>query len=938
MATKHTLKRGSTRPVLRYPLPGVDLTGATATFLMSARPGFPATVNAPAIIANGALEYHWQPGDTDHAVTHYGEFEVVFPGGAVETFPSDDYIRIVVKQDIGDGGSVAPPAMIVLSGALVEAGADVASGSASVGISLSGAMAEDGGDTASGSLSIVAPGAITLSAALTEAGADTASGEMTVTTLGPTIGGLAVGSDGAAGTIYSGYVLADGDDFDASPDFLTPTDHDGAYMTTRHYGVQSGAPRYLRGSASLGGYEADPWHSGFADAGRGVVPASFADTITISNGAIKLKSRRATAAEKALMGPLSSKGNLSSMVHMARRNMMRAPCIMEMRLRFPYALSSWNQWHPTFWLLQSQPGNGFDGMELDCEGFGPQLEFYKHQWTNGTAEYGPLLGRTAAVSKTEYRTYSFEIFDSAGVWKVRLWENGTLVAEADAGAWFDPSRPFHLMMTNHILQSGLDQAVFDAAGDAGADMECDWWRAWQPAGGTFRKPLVPAATLLADFNAPFSFTLPTPQEVWGPDVSSDVVEMIPNEDNSPAQPWVRGLLPTSVTRTGNTLAGTISDRPGRLVLARSATPANGDGCIPQPITVCVGPRITGLGNMSLVAGDGVDMDVYAACDCGDLHMGKQITVAGLSGSGLAYNAQTGRITGTAAQGTHSLTIAVTNAVGQTASRQITLTVAAANPNPNPQPGTPAYAAWTGPGWFDLGDTSTLTLSGSLITGVANKRSGGPALAAAGASISSVANGRNGRAVARFVRNVDNPARLSPVGEPADAISAVSQGDDRPFTVLAVYVPRGTDTGYVWSWSRTVDANNSQQVALIRRTTSTSVRRQVVEATNNDRSWSGQAADVARIVAVRHTGTQVSAWDTSLAKAVDAVAQDVAALSSQMTFLIGTSRSFGNSATGYAGPAMAMDLCEVIIEAEAKADADIQQAISDLAAKWGITLT
>lgn len=182
MAFKHTLKRGSTRPVLRYPLPGVDLTGANATFLMSPRPGQPATVNAPAVIANGALEYHWQHGDTSAAVMHYGEFEVVFPGGAIETFPNDDYIRIEVKQDIGDGGSVAPPALIVLSGALVEAGVDMVSGSASVGISLSGAMAEGGSDTASGSMSVTtpAPGGITLSAALVEAGADTASGAASV--------------------------------------------------------------------------------------------------------------------------------------------------------------------------------------------------------------------------------------------------------------------------------------------------------------------------------------------------------------------------------------------------------------------------------------------------------------------------------------------------------------------------------------------------------------------------------------------------------------------------------------------------------------------------------------------------------------------------------------------------------------------------------------
>lgn len=209
VAFKHTLKRGSTRPVLRYPLPGVDLTGATATFLMSPRPGQSATVNAPAVIANGALEYHWQHGDTSAAVMHYGEFEVVFPGGAIETFPNDDYIRIEVKQDIGDGGSVAPPALIVLSAALVEVGVDVASGSASVGISLFGAMAEDGSDTASGSMTVTtpAPGSISLSAALVEAGADTASGAASVG-IAMSAAMAETGADTAVGSALVGITLS----------------------------------------------------------------------------------------------------------------------------------------------------------------------------------------------------------------------------------------------------------------------------------------------------------------------------------------------------------------------------------------------------------------------------------------------------------------------------------------------------------------------------------------------------------------------------------------------------------------------------------------------------------------------------------------------------------------------------------------------------------
>ena len=748
------------------------------------------------------------------------------------------------------------------------------------------------------------------------------------------VGGVPLGAAGAAGTIYEGYVLADGDDFDAAPDFLTPSQHVGAYMTTRHYGVQSGAPRYLRGAASLGGYEADPWHTGFKDAGRGVVPSSFADTITVGGGALKLKSRRATAAEKAVMGPLSDKGCLSAMVHMGRRNMMRAPCMMEVRLRFPYALSSWDQWHPTFWLLQSQPGNGFDGMELDCEGYTPALEAKRHMWSNGSAQYGDLNATTQPVSKTEYRTYGFEITQVAGVWKVRLWENGTLVVEADANLGarvFDPTRPFHLMITNHILQANLNQAIFDAAGDAGADMECDWWRAWKPAAGAFRKPAVPTVQLLADFDTPFSFALPSPEEVWGAGVTSDVIEMIPNEDNSPAQPWVRKLLPASVTRTGNTLAGRIADQPGRLVLARSATPAEGDGCVPQPITVCIGPRIT-LSDMAFTVGDPVSIDVYAGCDCGDLHMGKQITVTGLAGSGLTYSAQTGMLTGTAAQGAHPIGISVTNAIGQTASKTIALTVAAAS-------GPPAYASWTGPGWFDFSDDATLTLSGADIQAVANKRSGGVPLIGVGTPVTRAPGIQNGRPIARFSRVTANPARFHTSTDGSDAISQLCQGDDKPYTVLTVYIPRDTNTGYVWSWSDTVDATDAQQIAFLRRSTNSSIRRQVVTATTNDVTWgTGHPSGTARIVAVRHTGTSVSVWDNALSKIVDGAAQDAPAFNAELIFRLGATEVQNGTDPTIGTVCGAMDLCEIIIEGDAKSDADIQQAISDLAAKWGIPLS
>lgn len=53
-------------------------------------------------------------------------------------------------------------------------------------------------------------------------------------------------------------------------------------------------------------------------------------------------------------------------------------------------------------------------------------------------------------------------------------------------------------------------------------------------------------------------------------------------------------------------------------------------------------------------------------------------------------------------------------------------------------------------WYDFDDVGTLTLNGSVITGVANKASGGPALSApVGNGPTRVTNAQNGRAVAQY---------------------------------------------------------------------------------------------------------------------------------------------------------------------------------------------
>lgn len=84
------ITRGDTSPALRLDLRPltIDLTGASAVFgLRGALPWRPAAIASP---SPPALQYDWQPGDTDLDPRLYvAAFRVTFASGAVETFSID---------------------------------------------------------------------------------------------------------------------------------------------------------------------------------------------------------------------------------------------------------------------------------------------------------------------------------------------------------------------------------------------------------------------------------------------------------------------------------------------------------------------------------------------------------------------------------------------------------------------------------------------------------------------------------------------------------------------------------------------------------------------------------------------------------------------------------------------------------------------------------
>jgi Rib/alpha/Esp surface antigen-like repeat protein len=102
------IKQNDTNPAIECTLQdsdgtAVNLSGATARFLMRARGGATVKVNAAAAITNaagGVVQYTPVAADTDTPGQYEAEIEVTYSDSTRETFPSRGYISIVIQDDI----------------------------------------------------------------------------------------------------------------------------------------------------------------------------------------------------------------------------------------------------------------------------------------------------------------------------------------------------------------------------------------------------------------------------------------------------------------------------------------------------------------------------------------------------------------------------------------------------------------------------------------------------------------------------------------------------------------------------------------------------------------------------------------------------------------------------------------------------------------------
>jgi len=684
-------------------------------------------------------------------------------------------------------------------------------------------------------------------------------------------------------------------------------------------------------------YDTDPLMTGHNDSNRGV-PVGYSN-MSQTGSELLLQARKATVGEQIHMS--STRNEVAAMVSGAGAISWNPgvqgseDSIFEARIKFSAAAGNPSGWHPTMWLMSLNPSFAANSDEIDWEGNADGATFNSNVWTGGS-----VASTSAGFASAHDGSYHL-ITMVINTTQVRLYIDNTLYA---TGAWNGntKSKPQYPLFTSHVYNGTFNTDTYSAAewnadGD-GATLSVDYVRVWRRNSVVHYRPLTSVSSVNVDYGSSVDIAIPDTTTLWGDSGVTEYMQVVYNEENEPgvSHASIPNQFPSGVSYNSGTRTLTVnitSGKSGRLNFVMAAWKA-GTTCEPLRFAVNVGPTLT-TSSLTFDDGEVVSYDLYAACDCGVLttngtSKAKTISVSGLSGSGLSYGDSTGMLTGTFVSGSYTMAVTVTNSVGQSKTSNVGITVTAAS----------SYITWTdGTGWFDISDAATITKVGASLNAIANKRSGQGDLTGAGAARTWQSAAQNGLATVAMTRDVGgNPARFA--ASAASALSQTFQGDDKAYTVIAVYKPTDTNTGFIWTASDTVNGTDSQIVGLVRRNaTASSIRKGATTAGVVDVNFgSGQASGSYRIVAAKHTGTAVTIWDTSTTPAVSGSAQNTTILNTELIFYIGAAETNNATDPTFAQVACTMDWAEIVVQPTARTDAEIQQALVDLAAKWGITLT
>lgn len=494
------------------------------------------------------------------------------------------------------------------------------------------------------------------------------------------IGGIALESAGTVGSLYEGYTLSAGDDFNTL-DILAPHKPMGKWFTTRTYLY---APR---GSDTLLGtmYDTDPHHTGHNDSNRGK-PVGY-NNMSVKDSVLTLTARKATAEEKKHFQG-TSRNEVAAMISSVGAFSMYAgdldagDNILEWRVRYTVKERIPNGWHPTLWTQSSLPSVTYNSNEWDiAEGWRTGTALNYNEWVNSSSRTGASGGQNP-----------YELYD--GKWhlvtakfnhsKVEVYFDGRLAITMNRDA-NNFNEPAYLLVSNHIYNGNFHGDVYSKerwdALTKGATIDVDFVRLWRRSTKSHIKPLVAVNSVNVQSGAVGTITLPSKLELWGRTDVLEHVQSVMHEENEPAGSHSNDYnsLPSFVTYDSTTRQITINtanQKSGRLNFVIYGYLQDGSTSEPARTYVNVGPRIT-VDSISMA--QTATYDLYQQCDCGVLvtdgiKRTKKISVSGLP-TGATYNDETGLLyTSSAITGTYSILVTCINSVGQATTKTISLVI------------------------------------------------------------------------------------------------------------------------------------------------------------------------------------------------------------------------------------------------------------------------
>lgn len=494
---------------------------------------------------------------------------------------------------------------------------------------------------------------------------------------GEIIGGISIGTGGASGSLYEGYTLSAGDDFDEL-DIVSPATPLGRWFTTRTY---LNPPR---GSDTLLGtmYDADPLFTGFNDSNRGV-PVGF-DNMKVENSIITLQARRASDAEAEhmqgtrteLAAMLSSVGAFSFYAGVKGTG----DCIIEWYAMFTHKGQNPAGWHPALWTQSSLPSYTYNSDEMDIiEGTSQFAASNYNIWgSDGSRAGGGSLGRqknifdgqfhkiTAVLNQTDVSIYIDDIL--------------TDVTTINANAVLEPG---YLLMSSHVYNGTYDGESYSAEEWRqkwlGASINIDWCRIWRRKGLSHITPQTGLPALNIDFGQSGSITLPSMSELWGRADVKENIQVVMSEENEPGGSHTTPYngLPPFMSFDTNTRVLKVNEgykKSGRINIVVYGYLQDGSSCEPARTYINIGPNLT-TAQLNIPTGSRIDL--YPLWDCGVLTTDnrsckKRIYLQSIPDGFIQDGSDLVNVSATT--GTHDAVCICYNSVNQFSSKKITITV------------------------------------------------------------------------------------------------------------------------------------------------------------------------------------------------------------------------------------------------------------------------